>query len=203
MPKIVDHEERRWELVRATWAVIRERGVHGASVRAVARQAGWSASSVQYYFSTQAELLLFALRAISEAGERRVCSPDLPTDPRARGLAQLERLLPLDPDAQVATEIWVAFLSLVLVDPEARALHSADNLRVACLCREVLDTMSSAGQISPDVDLDLEASLLQALFDGIAVHAVTDPERMPPARIRQLLKYHLNRLRATPSPERE
>ncbi|SHG94389.1 TetR/AcrR family transcriptional regulator [Streptoalloteichus hindustanus] len=201
MPKIVDHEERRWELVRATWAVIRERGVGGASVRAVARQAGWSASSVQYYFSTQAELLLFALRAISEEAERRLDAPDLPADPRARGLTQLERLLPTDPDSQVANEIWVAFLSLVLVDPEARALNSEDNRRGARLCREVLDAMSAAGQIAPHVDLDIEAALLQALFDGIALHAVTDPDQMPPTRIRQLLDYHLRRLQPTPTTD--
>lgn len=195
MPKIVDHEQRRWELVRAVWAVIRERGVQGASVRAVARQAGWSPSSVQYYFSTQAELLLFALKAIAEAAEHRLTASDLPTNPRDRALAQLERLLPMDSDSHVATEVWVAFLSLVRVDAQARALNSKDHLRVARLCREVLDGMRAAEQIAPDVDLDLEASLLQALFDGLAMHAVTVPEQMPPARIRQLLEHHLDRLR--------
>jgi AcrR family transcriptional regulator len=197
VPKIVDHEQRRWELVRAVWAVIRERGVQGASVRAVARHAGWSPSSVQYYFSTQAELLLFALRAISEAAERRLSEPELPSDPRDRALAQLERLLPMDPDAYVATEIWVAFLSLVLVDAEAKTLNEADHHRVTRLCREVLAGMSAAGLIAPGVDLDLEVGLLQALFDGLALHAVTVPDRMPPTRIRQLLEHHFDRLRGT------
>lgn len=194
MPKIVDHEERRWELVRAVWAVIRERGVAGASVRAVARQAGWSPSSVQYYFSSQSGLLLFALRAISEVAERRLLASDLPADPRGRALAQLELLLPTDPDAHVATEIWVAFLSLVLVDEEAGALHSADTHRVAALCREVLDAMSAAGLIAGNRDLELETRLLHALFDGIALHSVTAPDLMPPERIRELLEYHLDHL---------
>ncbi len=199
MPKIVDHEQRRWELVRAVWAVIQERGVQGASVRAVARRAGWSPSSVQYYFSTQAELLLFALKAISEAAELRLTEPDLPTDPRDRALTQLERLLPTDPDAHIATEIWVAFLSLVRVDEQAKALNSAAHDQVTRLCREVLDGMAAAGQLAPDLDLELEAGVLQALFDGLAVHAVTVPERMPATRVRQLLEYHLDRLRCRPA----
>ncbi|GAA3642002.1 TetR family transcriptional regulator [Lentzea atacamensis] len=195
MPKIVDHEQRRWELVRAVWAVIRERGVQGASVRAVAREAGWSPSSVQYYFSTQAELLLFALKAISEAAELRLAVPDTPTDPRERALTQLERLLPMDADSRVATEIWVAFLSLVRIDAQARELNSAAHVQVTSLCRELLEGMAGAGQIAPDADLDLETSLLQALFDGIALHAVTVPEHMPQTLVRRLLAHHLDRLR--------
>jgi AcrR family transcriptional regulator len=195
VPKIVDHEQRRWELVRAVWTVIRERGVQGASVRAVAREAGWSPSSVQYYFSTQGELLRFALRAISEAAELRLAALELPSDPRDRALAQLELLLPMDPDSLIATEIWVAFLSLVRIDAQAGELNTTAHLRVAGLCREVLEGMADAGQIAPDADLDLETSLLQALFDGLALHAVTVPEQMPPTRIRRLLAQHLDRLR--------
>ncbi|KAA5837322.1 TetR/AcrR family transcriptional regulator [Saccharopolyspora hirsuta] len=195
MPKIVDHEERRWELVRAVWGVIRERGVAGASVRAVARRAGWSPSSVQYYFSSQSELLLFALRAISEAAEHRLRAADLPDDPRGRALAQLERLLPTDQDAHVATEIWVAFLSLVLVDDEARELNSGDTGQVAALCREILDELAAAGLVAEHRDLELEARLLHSLFDGIALHSVTAPDLMPPEQIRQLLEYHLDNLR--------
>jgi AcrR family transcriptional regulator len=195
VPKIVDHEQRRWELVRAVWTVIRERGVQGASVRAVARQAGWSPSSVQYYFSTQAELLLFALKAISEAAELRLAAPDLPSDPRDRALAQLELLLPTEPDSHVATEIWVAFLSLVRIDPQAGELNTETHARLTHLCRELLEAMAGAGQIAPDADLDLETRLLQALFDGIALHAVTVPDQMPPNLVRRLLEHHLARLR--------
>jgi AcrR family transcriptional regulator len=194
VPKIVDHEARRRELVRAVWTVIRERGVQGASVRAVARQAGWSPSSVQYYFSTQSELLLFAMRAMFEGAEQRLAAPQVPAQPLDRARTLLERLLPMDSDSRVATEIWVAFLSLVLIDPEAKAVGVADHLGVAHLCRQVLDDLSAAGKLAPGADLDLETDRLHALFDGIALHATTNPERMPASRIRQLLTYHLSRL---------
>jgi AcrR family transcriptional regulator len=199
VPKIVDHEQRRWELVRAVWSVIRERGVEGASVRAVARQAGWSPSSVQYYFASQAELLTFAVRAMSEVADRRLAEPGLPDDPRDRALTQLERLLPLDPDAYVATEIWLAFLARVLIDNELRALNRADHDRLGGLCRELLGELAAAGRMNPEADLDLEASRLHALFDGVCLHAVTEPDRMPPDRVRQIMRHHLDTLGPLPT----
>jgi hypothetical protein len=46
-------------------------------------------------------------------------------------------------------------------------------------------------------DLDLETRLLPALFDGIALHAVTVPDQMPPTLVRRLLEHHLARLRVS------
>lgn len=54
MPKVVDHERRREDLARAVWAVVARAGVDGATVRAVATEAGWSIGALRYYFATQA-----------------------------------------------------------------------------------------------------------------------------------------------------
>jgi Bacterial regulatory proteins, tetR family len=42
MPKKIDHEERREELVRAVWRVIVDRGVDEATMREIARESGYS-----------------------------------------------------------------------------------------------------------------------------------------------------------------
>ncbi|EHR51939.1 hypothetical protein SacmaDRAFT_3726 [Saccharomonospora marina XMU15] len=194
MPKVVDHEQRRRELARAVWQVIRERGIEAASVRAVAAKAGWSHGSVQYYFSTQAELLNFAMSVITDEAEQRVDRMRLPTDPIQAALAVLERLLPLDPDARTANELWVAFLSRVLVDPAARELNTAGNERLAGLLRDQLWRLDSAGLLPAGLDLELEADRLHALFDGIALQAVTDPARMTPALARKVIGYHVETL---------
>ena len=36
MPKIVDHAQRRTEIIHALWAVIYERGIHAVTYQAVA-----------------------------------------------------------------------------------------------------------------------------------------------------------------------
>lgn len=74
IPSRLDHDERRTELAEAVWRLIRREGVRGASVRAVAREAGLSMGSVRYFFSTQDELLQFAMRAIITRAAARMQS---------------------------------------------------------------------------------------------------------------------------------
>jgi AcrR family transcriptional regulator len=54
MPKLIDHEVRRLELVEAAWRVILRDGAGRVSVRAVAAEAGVSAGSLRHLFPTQA-----------------------------------------------------------------------------------------------------------------------------------------------------
>lgn len=42
MPKQIDHEKRRKQIAEATWRVILERGMEGASARNIAKEAGLS-----------------------------------------------------------------------------------------------------------------------------------------------------------------
>ena len=40
MPKIIDHDERRQELIEASWAVIAAEGLEGVTMRKIATAAG-------------------------------------------------------------------------------------------------------------------------------------------------------------------
>ena len=42
MPKIVDHDQRRIELVDATWRIIARLGIESATMREIALEAGLS-----------------------------------------------------------------------------------------------------------------------------------------------------------------
>jgi hypothetical protein len=47
--------------------------------------------------------------------------------------------------------------------------------------------------------VDLEASRLHALIDGLALHAVMRPASLPPSRVVAMIARHLNTL--TPGPD--
>mgnify|MGYP001506362784 CR=1 FL=1 len=66
MPKIVDHEERRRLIADAFATVVRRDGVAGASVRAVAAEAGISPGAMRHYFDTQTGLLRFVAQDLTE-----------------------------------------------------------------------------------------------------------------------------------------
>jgi AcrR family transcriptional regulator len=194
VPKLVDHEQRRRELGGAVWRVIRSRGVDGASIRAVAHEAGWSPGSLRHYFSTQSELLSFAMQMVVERVEGRVASLEPPPDPRAAVEQRLHELLPLDKERRAENEVWLAFAGRALVDPELRARHEEvdEELRAACL--GALEGLGSGGRLRPGLDLELEAERLHGLLDGLALHTAMRPDRMAPRLIRSVLARHLDSL---------
>ncbi|GAA2829552.1 TetR/AcrR family transcriptional regulator [Crossiella cryophila] len=196
MPKVVDHEQRRRELGRALWQVIRQQGIDGASVRSVAREAGWSPSSVQYYFTTQAELLSFAMRMISEVLRRAPTRSTLPPDPRDAAQEALERMLPMESELRAVAEVWVAFLSRTLVDDEARRINRGGHEHLSRTCRRLLDELAANDMLAEGLDLKLEADRLHVLMDGMVLHAVTAPDLMPPERLRAVLHRQLTSLLA-------
>ena len=190
MPKSVDHDQRRRELAEAVWRVIRRTGVDGASVRAAAHEAGWSAGALRHYFRTQSELLDFAIDLAAERISQRVGALELADDPRGAVEQLLSELLPLDDERRAENELWLAFTARALIDPELRARHAEIDaaLRAAAL-RAVEMLGLPAGR-----ERALEAERLHALLDGLALHAAMRPKRMPPQRIIAVLRRHLDQL---------
>jgi AcrR family transcriptional regulator len=194
VPKLVDHEERRRELGDAVWRVIRNRGVDRASIRTVAREAGWSPGALRHYFSTQSELLTFAMQMVVERIETRVGALEPPADPRRAVEQRLHELLPLDEERRAENEVWLAFAGRALVDPRLRARHVEvdEELRRACL--GALQELGNGGRLRSGLDLELEAERLHGLLDGLALHTAMRPERMSPRLIRSVLARHLDSL---------
>jgi AcrR family transcriptional regulator len=196
MPRNVDAEQRRAELAQAVWTVIRRDGLQRASVRNVAREAGLSMGSLRHYFATQAELLCFAMQLVGERARARVRAIEPADDPRETAERLLLELVPLDDERRAEAEVWLAFTGHALVDPDQRAIHQRihDELHGACVT--AISLLADAGLVPGDLDVDLEAGRLQAILDGLAVHAVMRPERMPPSRITAVIVHHLDTLQA-------
>jgi AcrR family transcriptional regulator len=174
--------------------VIRRDGIEAASVRKVAEEAGWSAGALRQYFSTQSELLDFAMQMVVGRIEARVGALQPPDDPRRAVEQRLHELLPLDGERRAENEVWLAFAGRALVDSQLRARHEqvAEELRRACL--GALHELGSGGRLRPGLDLRLEAERLHGLLDGLALHAAMQPDKMSPRLIRSVLGRHLDSL---------
>ena len=61
MPKIVDWDARRDEILAATWRVIARDGIARATIRAIAREADCSRGILAHYFDDKADILGSAL----------------------------------------------------------------------------------------------------------------------------------------------
>ncbi|MEU9516667.1 TetR/AcrR family transcriptional regulator [Micromonospora sp. NPDC048169] len=189
MPKIVDHDARRAELARAMWRVVYRDGVGAATVRSIAAEAGWSPSALRHYFATQTELLVFAMEHVQAEAAERIATGDRTGSPREVAQRILEQLLPLDRQRVREAEVWLLLAARAQSDPVARArtAEADDGIRRAVEFAVTLVT----GE--PVADQDAVARL-HALLDGLALHTLLYPDRMPPGRARELLGAHLDAL---------
>lgn len=193
MPKIVDHDARREQIAVALWRVVRRDGIGAASVRSVAAEAGWSAGAVRYYFPDQAGLLAFAVELVTSRVGERIGRLETTGPPVEQILRYLEEVIPLDDERRAEFEVWFAFMAQSLAETEAtgalRPHVETVHGRLFELCRDLLAGLGDGLR-----DLDLEAARLHALVDGVSLHIATNRAAMPPARVREILRRHLESL---------
>jgi AcrR family transcriptional regulator len=198
VPKIVDHAERREQIARALWRVLRRDGIRSVSVRTVAAEAGWSAGSLRYYFPDQAELLYFAMQLVTDRVTARIGDLPATTDPVARSVAILEQVIPLDADRRAEFEVWLTFVSQARLSPRLQERLEEAHESLHGLCRTVLDGLVQLGAARPDLALATETERLHALVDGLSLHAATVPDQATPRRVRAAVRTHLRDLGPSP-----
>lgn len=123
MPKIVDHDQRRGELVAATWRIIARHGIEHATMREIAAEAGFANGALKPYFPTKEDLLTSAFAHVFHRTNERITAE---LDGK-RGLAALVTLwrevLPLDEERVQEARIVIPFWQQALSDPTKAALH--------------------------------------------------------------------------------
>ena len=104
----VRNPEALTRVVEAAWRVVAAQGVHGATMRGIAAEAGVTTGFVTHYFDDKGELLAEVLRYNNRrAGERVAAAIG-----EHRGLVGIEgaveALLPIDEDRRREWQVWVA-----------------------------------------------------------------------------------------------
>lgn len=197
MPKIVDHAARREEIAEALWRVVRQDGIRAASVRTIAAESGWSAGAVRYYFPDQDGLLSFAMDLVTRRVTARIDALEPRGTPTAIVLRYLEEVLPLDAERRAEFDIWMAFVAQAQAESGAGSLRAHvetvhNDLR--SLCERLLSSLATERLLKEGLDVRREAERLHALLDGLALHATIQPEHTTAARLRQLMRTHLETL---------
>lgn len=191
MPKIVDRDARRREVITAVWRIIVRDGVEHASFREVAQESGLAIGSIRHFFGSHEDLIVAAAQEMAEQiGVRMEAQVDERLGVPGRDLAEaiLEAVLPLDDERRDEAALWLALMSASRTNPalleQSAALHSG----VRTLVRQVINHTPHAGD-------EIEVERLAAVLDGLALGAVVHPELMSTRRMREVLRRHLDSLR--------
>ena len=198
MPKIVNWDERRDEILAATWRVIARDGIAKATIRAIAREAHCSAGILAHYFDDKADILGSALML----SHRRVAAR---MEALAAGLTGLDALrvvmleaLPLDDERDLEAQIEISFWGRALGNPGLRTVQNAEFDRFARRLRAHLAEARELGELRDGVDLDVAAHQLLVLIDGLSAQRVLYPGRVTAVRQRRMLDALLDSFRPYP-----
>ena len=196
MPKIVNWDDKRDEILSATWRVIARDGIAKATISAIAREAGCSRGILAHYFGDKADILGSALIL----SHRRVGAR---MDEAAAGRAGLDALrvvmleaLPLDERRDLEAQIEISFWGRALGSPDLRELQHTEFDRFRARLLRHLEEAAALDQLRSSADLDLAVQQLLALIDGVSAERVMFPDRVPPDRQVALLDALLCSLRA-------
>jgi AcrR family transcriptional regulator len=198
VPKIVNAEARRQEVVEAVWRIIAVDGLERASLREVADEAGLAVGSVRHYFAGSEQLLAFSFAAVVDriVGRLEEALPGLQhhapttTESRAGVLALLRELLPLDEQRAVEACVWMAFRNAARIKPFLAAEADRSHREVAAVMGRVITTLLPVDE--PEEVLVVEAERLLATLDGLCMHALLQPAWMTDRMCTEVLERHLD-----------
>lgn len=187
MPKIVDHDQRRVELVDATWRIIARQGMEGATMRDIAVEAGFSNGALKPYFPTKADLLTFAFRHVFNRTNQRIALSTFNKTGTAAIRALGLEVLPIDEEKVNEARIVIPFWQKAVTDPHKMAIHreSMEQWRLALM--RYLGEARKAGAITTAVHDDVIREQLMNLFLGAQITAaLAGPEEDHPSYVDQL-----------------
>ncbi len=180
MPKIVDHAERRREVLDATWRVIARAGLDAATTRAIAEEAGYSIGVLTHYFQDKQDILVSAHRlAFARARERILDATRDRTGLAALRLAMLEAL-PLDAERFVEAQVDVSFLGQSVGNAYLRGIRRTSYEGSRRLWRGFLDQAGALGQLRSPEDVPHLVDEVVGMVDAMSAEAVIDAEHMTP-----------------------
>lgn len=192
MPRLIDHDDRNTEIAEAAFRVLSRDGVAALSVRRVADEAGIATASLRRAFPTQDELRRFCFERLKEDVSTRLLA--VAGDGRDRVLRWMRELLPIDDRRRTELVVQLQLGRLAITDEglqrHARDLHDG----VHHVCAAAIQELAEAGELEPDLDMELETERLHALLDGLALHLLWASSSDPAVDADRVLSRHLDSL---------
>ena len=162
VPKRVDHEQRRAEIIVGLWAVINGRGIEGVTYQAVAQATGISVGRIQHYFASKDDLILAGCRAIVERASDRYANRAASLEPHEALRDLLAEPIPHTTSFRLGVAVWYAYLVRGGIDPAIGAIiaESAQGT-----IKEAQTLLSAMG--TPRDQVPREALRLVSLSNGL------------------------------------
>ena len=173
MPRLVDHEAKRREILEVTWRLMATRGADAATMREIARQAGYANGALAHYFANKDALIEAAFGYVFDRTNDRIREATV----GLRGLAALRaflvEVLPITEVTRLEARIVLPFWSRTVADERVAELNDAAMQRWRRELAELLEQAREDGDVTVDTPDDVLAEQLLAMAMGLQVLATT------------------------------
>lgn len=177
MPKIVDHDQRRSEIIEAIWTLMARQGIEGLTMREIAAEIGLSNGALARYFPNKATMMRAALeRATAATDERAAAKIGDRTGIEALRLLCLE-VMPLDEVRLTEARVVIGFWAYAATDPSLVAVFDSAMQRWRNQMEHYLRQEDDNGGC-----LDEFLNTLMAMLMGLQINAVFLPRHNTPPR---------------------
>jgi AcrR family transcriptional regulator len=200
MPRKVDHQKRREAFAEAAFRTIARRGLAGATVREVAKEAGFTTGALVHYFQSKDDLLITAseysgkvVRSVMETKERA-----LPGIEALRFV--LYEALPRDGRERQKWNVWLGFWERSVQSKAVRAVTRDRYREWKGRISRLLRKAQAAGDLARNLDVSKTADATIALIDGIGVQVLLAGGHISPRRQKALVDLFIETL--PPGPRR-
>lgn len=172
MPRKVDHKKRREAFLAAAYRTIKKKGIAGATVRAVAKEAGFTTGALVHYVNSVDSLLVQASEfAARDVRARMEAAENLPD--KLDALRQVLYLaLCTDDDKRGNWNFFLGFWERSVRNSAVRNLTHTRYREWLKRTARLIRRAQQAGRISAEVDVRLASRACVALIDGIATQAL-------------------------------
>jgi AcrR family transcriptional regulator len=167
--------ERRDAILAAANEVFATRGFRGASLATIAKRVGVSEPGLLHHFSSKEELLLELLTLRDQHDDERIAQA---VEAHAHALEVLLELCRQNADRPGIVRLFT-ILAAESVDPDHPAhawfVDRYHDRRAELAAR--LAAEQREGTVAPDFDADTAAAQILAMFDGLQIQWLLDPDR--------------------------
>ncbi|WP_328371405.1 TetR/AcrR family transcriptional regulator [Streptomyces sp. NBC_00445] len=187
MPKIVDHDARREEIIEAVWRLVARRGFAALNMRDLAAEAGFTNGALARYFPTKAAILRASLERANAATEQRAARTIAGVDGVDAFRKFCIEIMPLDDERLNEARVVIGFWNYAVADEELIDVYDQAISRWRDQMLSYLRTAAEAGEINPSRDLDAFLDLVMATLMGLQINAIFAARLTTPARQLRIL----------------
>ncbi|ALE93710.1 TetR family transcriptional regulator [Arthrobacter alpinus] len=192
MPKIVNHDQRRLELVDATWRIIARHGIEGATMREIASEAGFANGALKPYFHTKDDLIALAFEHVFNRTNKRITTQTAGRVGLAALRAFCQEVLPLDEDRINEARIVIPFWQKALTSAAKAELHETSMNQWRAAMEQHLRHARERGEVTADTrDEDIVNQLMCMLLGAQIIAAMSPHDHLPAQLSAQLEAYLL------------